>query len=259
MMVRPRWVAALLLCLAIAAGFALLGQWQLDRAIASGTVVERTTETAVPLADLVQPDGPPQSVANGHKVTLTGSYVSGDEQIIAKRLNAGESGFWVVSHFVDSAGASIAVARGWAPTLKAAQAAEKELQVHAAVQIELAGRFVEAEAPVVPADGHDPHEMTTVAPAALINLWPGFNEQPVYFGFIVDELAAPGLAVIDAPAPVDEVELNWLNVFYALEWAVFAGFAVFLWFRLVKDAVEREEELAELAAVAAANEAITQK
>ena len=42
--------------------------------------------------------------------------------------------------------------------------------------------------------------------------------------------------------------MNWLNVFYALEWVVFAGFAVFLWFRLVKDAVEREKDLAAEAA-----------
>ena len=33
MMLRPRWVLALLLALGIAAGFALLGQWQLERAV----------------------------------------------------------------------------------------------------------------------------------------------------------------------------------------------------------------------------------
>ena len=53
MMLRPRWVAMLVLALAVAAGFALLGQWQLDRAIASGVVVERPTETAGDLASLL--------------------------------------------------------------------------------------------------------------------------------------------------------------------------------------------------------------
>ena len=38
-----------------------------------------------------------------------------------------------------------------------------------------------------------------------------------------------------------EVELNLLNVFYALEWALFAGFAIYLWYRLVRDVVEREQ------------------
>jgi surfeit locus 1 family protein len=31
-------------------------------------------------------------------------------------------------------------------------------------------------------------------------------------------------------------------VFYAIEWVVFAGFAVYLWYRLVKDQYEREME-----------------
>ena len=36
--------------------------------------------------------------------------------------------------------------------------------------------------------------------------------------------------------------MNWLNIFYAAEWAVFAGFAFYLWYRLAKDAWEKEVE-----------------
>ena len=78
----------------------------------------------------------------------------------------------------------------------------------------------------------------------LVNLWaePG----PVYGGFIV--LAEPyaGLDPIRAEAPVREATLNLLNVFYAIEWALFAGFAIYLWYRLVRDAVEREREAPEV-------------
>ena len=35
---------------------------------------------------------------------------------------------------------------------------------------------------------------------------------------------------IDSPPPSSEVELNWVNLFYAAEWVVFAGFAIFLWY-----------------------------
>ena len=45
---------------------------------------------------------------------------------------------------------------------------------------------------------------------------------------------------IDAPPPNNEVSLNLLNIFYAIEWVIFAGFAIFLWYRLVKDAWEEE-------------------
>ena len=47
---------------------------------------------------------------------------------------------------------------------------------------------------------------------------------------------------IVAEAPEREVTLNLLNVFYAIEWALFAGFAIYLWYRLVRDVVEREGE-----------------
>jgi hypothetical protein len=44
---------------------------------------------------------------------------------------------------------------------------------------------------------------------------------------------------------VAERSLNILNLFYALEWAIFGLFALYLWFRLVKDAWERELEEAQ--------------
>ena len=49
---------------------------------------------------------------------------------------------------------------------------------------------------------------------------------------------------ISSPPPEESVELIWLNVFYAVEWVVFAGFAIVLWYRLVRDAVERERDAA---------------
>jgi hypothetical protein len=34
--------------------------------------------------------------------------------------------------------------------------------------------------------------------------------------------------------------INWLTLFYAAEWVLFAGFAIFLWGRTVKDALDKE-------------------
>ncbi len=244
-MVRPRWVLALLLALAIAAIFALLGQWQLDRAIASGEVVQRSTEKVVRLEEVVQPDGPTKQAVTGQMVKVSGSYVPGDDHLISDRFNGEVSGFWVVSHFVTAAdAASIPVARGWTTDEATAREVIQTLSTDAqsATLLTLTGRFLPAEAPVVPADGRDPHTLTTVSPAALINLWADFTAQSVYAGYIVDALAPAGLVPIDSPVPESDVSLNWLNIFYAVEWLVFAGFAVFLWYRLVRDAWEREQE-----------------
>lgn len=241
---RPRWVLALLLALAIAAAFAILGQWQLARAIESGEVVDRSTERVLVLEDTVRPDGPVAQAVTGQMVRVSGSFVPGDDQLISDRFNGGELGVWVVGQFVTSAdSASIAVARGWAADAAGARAVIRSLATDApgAEQV-ITGRFLPAEAPKVPDEGRDPHTMTTVAPAALINLWEGFSDQSVYAGYIVAADPAAGLTAIDSPVPETESALNWLNVFYALEWVVFSGFAVFLWYRLVRDTWEREQE-----------------
>jgi hypothetical protein len=39
-----------------------------------------------------------------------------------------------------------------------------------------------------------------------------------------------------------EIEINWLTAFYAVEWAFFALAAFYLWWRLVMDQKARESE-----------------
>ena len=55
-------------------------------------------------------------------------------------------------------------------------------------------------------------------------------------------------STISSPAPSEGSRVNWLNIFYAIEWAVFAGFAFYLWYRLARDAWEKEVEELEDAA-----------
>ena len=257
MMVRPRWVAALLLALGVAAAFALLGHWQLERAIESGVVVERATEEVKPLAEVAQPDGGVTQIATGQLVSAEGTWVAGDETLITTRFNGGVEGFWVVSHFRTDAAASIAVARGWAPDKAGAQAVIDALQNETDnTPVTVTGRFLTGEAPELPDPEGDSMELTTVAPSALINLWADFTDESVYSAYIVAADAPDGLDLIDSPVPEVDQSLNWLNIFYAIEWAVFGGFAVYLWYRLVRDAVEREQEDAEEAAELAAAEAL---
>lgn len=250
---RPRWVLALLLALAIAAAFAVLGHWQLARAIESGVVVERSTEVVLPLTDIAQPDVPSTQIATGQMVSFAATVVPGDEQMISQRFNGGILGFWVVSHYITDEGAHIAVARGWSADEAGARAVMDDLAQDAAAPVTITGRFLPGEAPELPDEDGPSTVQTTVAPSALINLWANFTDQSVFTGYIVDGVAPAGLDVIDSPIPEIGASLNWLNIFYAIEWVVFAGFAVFLWYRLVRDAVEREAEDAEQAEKAAAD------
>ncbi|WP_400996105.1 SURF1 family protein [Agromyces sp. GXQ0307] len=252
MMLRPRWVLALIAALGIAAGFALLAQWQVDRAVEQATVVERPTEEVRPFGEVVQPDGPTEQAATGQRVAVTGEIVPGDTVLVQGRLNDGVAGWWVVAHLevTDAAPGGLPVALGWAADEETAREvlAEVDRTAASAGEVEVVGRFLPSEAPVAPEEGDDPQAMTTVAVAHLINIWADYDDRPVYFGYVTAADPVAGLDAIDSPPPLQESELNWLNVFYAVEWVVFAGFAVFLWYRLVKDAVQREREEAELAA-----------
>jgi len=233
---RPRWIGMLLVCLAVAAGFALLGQWQLSRGIATGTVVERETETVQPLEQVADPDSTITTSAAGQRVSTDATLVPGDGVVLEGRFNAGVEGYWATGHAVTEGGVSLAVALGWAADREAAASALKNLAEGGQT---LTGRYVATEPPAE--DDFEAGEQKSMSVAALINQWadaPG----SVYGGYLVLDDAPATLDAIDSPVPAAEVSLNWLNVFYAIEWAVFAVFAVFLWFRLVRDEWEREQE-----------------
>lgn len=268
-MLRPQWILALLLALLVAAVFAWLGRWQMDNAIRTDVHDSAELETPRPLDELAEPGTAVTEAAAGAVVTVEGSVRADDLQIVAPRDNAGERGAWVVGHLVSPAGAGgegshLAVAIGWAPDVETAErvrdrlAADPELSA----ERELEGRFMPTEGPVAPDAGEDPSLIKSMVPAQLVNVWTGVDG-PAHTGYLVlhaDGAAGAlldgwGLDPIDSVAPEPPETVNWLNVFYAIEWVVFAGFAVFLWFRLTRDAWEKEHELKLLEAEAAAAEA----
>ena len=249
-MLRPRWIGALVFALALAGAFAWLGQWQLERAIESGKAVEAPTESVLPLAQVVKPGGAVTDESVGQLVEFTATFVPGDEQLLEGRINNGKTGWWVVSHAtvegVDGEPAALAVARGWAPTEAMAKAAAARLAEQPETQQRVVGRILPDEQPQLPADRKNPTVMSTVGVAALYNLWTGVDGQGVFSAYVVDRTPPDALEKIYSPPPIQQTQLNWLNIFYAAEWIIFAGFAIFLWYRLVKDAKQREDELREL-------------
>ncbi|MCW4386018.1 hypothetical protein OH146_09565 [Salinibacterium sp. SYSU T00001] len=246
---RPRWIAALVLALGIAAAFAALGQWQLERSVASGEIVTRVTETRVPLDELAEPQIPVAAAHDGQLVSVAGTWVPGDAVILSGRLHEGEPGFWLVGHLTTVDGAGLAVALGWSAERDAVADAAAELEAaasadHGPVQID--GRYLMGEAPQE--TDFEAGELNSLAPATLVNLWSTLDDRGTYGGYVVAEEPIAGLTAIDAPPPPAPQEINWLNLFYAAEWVIFAGFAIFLWWRLVKDAWEAEEHEARVSA-----------
>jgi len=233
--VRPRWIAALLLALAVAGVFAALGQWQLERSLEAAVVDTRDTETPVPLGSVAEPQQMMTSEASGRLVSVSGVWASGDDVVVTGRLSgddgsgaAGSPGDWVVRHLMTDSGASLAVAVGYGavgagiPTLPSGE-------------VQLIGRYVPSESPQV--SNFEEGERTAIAVADLMNLWAEVGT--VYSGYLVVDAAPPGLNTIAAPPPELAGEINLLNLFYAIEWVIFGGFAVYLWWRLVKDEQEK--------------------
>ena len=248
---RPRWIGALLLVLLIAAIFAGLAQWQVGRAVATATVVTYPTETVTPLSKVATPQKEVTERAAGQMVSVVGRRVAGDTYVISDRVNFGVTGYWVLGHVVaKSNDASVAVALGWTRS-KAKAHAEANILKAGAPTATIVGRYQPTEPPDQDNFEHDVDSVVSIP--WLINEWKVVTPT-TYGGYIVDRTAPAGLSPIQSVKPVNDVSLNWLNVFYAIEWVVFAGFALYLWYRLVKDTYEREEEAREAAEGTAATE-----
>ena len=238
---KIRWIAFLLFVMALAAVFAWLGQWQLGRAVLAAQPVDTVSEQIVPLEELQAPGEVVSEIAGGHMTEVTGYLEPDAYTLLQGRLNHGESGWWVVGRLI-TPGASLPVALGWSATEADAVAVKDALSAEAVAEPSVfTGRFMPTEAPMVPSAELSPFAENTLSVASLVNLWPDFSG-PVYEGYLVAENAPAGLEVIESVPPMNEGTINWLNIFYAVEWIVFAGFAFYIWWRLVKDAYERELE-----------------
>lgn len=240
-MLRGRWLSMLALCLAVAGLFAWLGQWQLSRSIDTDPPPPGLTERVQPLAEVVEPGEYLPEPLVGQRVETSGSWVADDFIVVSSRFNDGAEGFWVTGQLRVAERTSIAVALGWAPTREKADAAVRALADDAGVEVTVVGRIISDEGPVLPPQT-SPDELSRMSPAALLSRWHDVQGLDVYRPYLASVDAPDGLVDISSPAPLERSPINWLNIFYAAEWAIFAGFAFYLWYRLARDAWEREVE-----------------
>lgn len=236
---QPRWIAGLLLALAVSTVFVLLSEWQFSAAENEGAPPVADTEQVRPLTEVFTPGVPLYASQADQIVTFTGSFQPEDQVLIDNRLLDGEEGYWVVTAFdVDGAPdeAAIPVVRGWTEDASAAGTAPVG-------EVTITGRLLPPEAPIagpVP-DG----TIAALSSAELGNIW----DEQLYSAFVtahetlVDGVPAEsGLETVTVAPQPQETTINWLNIFYAVEWVVFAGFAVFLWWRLLADSYQRSLE-----------------
>jgi hypothetical protein len=247
---RPKWIGGLLFALAVAAVFALLGQWQLERTF---TVIEPESdnEQVLVLNQIAFPGEPITAEAANVLVSANIFLDQSNVFIVANRLQqSGEEiieGYWLISKSGalladnDTTG-SLTVAIGFSESLELAEKARVELQeaILAQAFLESTGRYLQTEGPVAIVDSDKPYVLESLSLAQLVNLYSGEPVQS-FAGFLaLDAEPGFGLERIDLPPQQAGTQVNWLTLFYALEWVLFGAFAVFLWWRLVEDQRIRE-------------------
>lgn len=258
----PRMIVLFIVLVLAAAVCIRLGYWQLERATSRGAdrVIaqheERLGEPAQALHDVLRLQTTMTSEEYARPVYATGTFV--DQLRVIDRSVGGEAADLILAQFVLSdgpdAGGSVPVVRGWVPAgedLPPIPDGEQTIFGHLADPEDSIGGLTETTA-------------LSVSAAELVNAWGG----PILSGYVVefgvDEDAADRVAAGDPidvepqeasdgvrhappPGPIEEGGFNLQNAAYAVEWVIFAGFALFIWFRVLRGAVlrRREDEMLE--------------
>lgn len=250
---KPKWIAALVCALAVSVILVLLSQWQFSRSTQEDVAPPEVTEKVQPLLKTIAPGEAMRGSAEGQIVSASGTFDATKQVLVPDRLQEGKIGYWVVTAFevagaptVEGVAATkevvIPVARGWVPSPANIPAAPQG-------KIDIEGRLLNSEGPEL-GEELPPGQVRQVASSELTNLW----KVTTYAAFVVSYTetvdgqevgaAAPNspLTSITVTATDQNGKINWLNIFYGIEWAVFAGFAVFVWWRLVADDYRRDQD-----------------
>jgi len=244
-LLTPRWFGINVFVLLAIPFCIFMGSWQLsrfeDRMTASRDAEQQVTtdarEAARPLAELL----PVDKVTSGKQVTATGRYA--EQLLVPDRQLDDREGYYVLTLLRVDGGKALPVVRGWLPgtpdRAKAPAVPKGEVTVTGALQA--------SETPGdngVSAQGGLPAGQTAaISAASLINLVP----YGVYDAWVTLNTGDSGMKAVPATAPADTgLDLKaFQNLGYTGEWFVFAGFVVFMWFRLLRREVEfvRDAEL----------------
>ena len=256
-MLKPKWLAFLALVLVVVVAFLLLGRWQLTAAFESaGTAADAEAYVEpVPLGELIAPDTWVTDEAAARPIVVEGFLVAGDFGVVEGRLQDGVSGFWVVGHFavtddgttsfggVDASELpGMPVALGWvADEVQAVQAiaslaaAESDLG-SAQTPLVVLAKLEVGQDPVPARDG-DPQRILSMSPGQLINTW-ATEASDYYPAWLLATAGLPVPAPLEAidVVPIDDsLQIDLLNIFYAIEWLVFCAMAIYIWWRMVRD------------------------
>lgn len=244
---RPKYLFGLAVAILTAVVFSLLGQWQLSRTFETvGT--SSNFNFAVPIQDLLlNPELPAEEPVFDRLATAEVQLEPSNLYVVGNRLqllenDTTEAGYWLVGNsqaLIADETYSLTLALGFSADLAQIRATKAELEskLQAQAFLPIEGLVEPTEAPK---DNPQEDVLGSVSLAQLINL---YSEEPVKtlpaYLIVTNGLEIPGLEPIQLRIQTEQLSVNWLTAFYALEWAFFALAAFYVWWRVVMDEVLR--------------------
>ncbi|MBT2368042.1 SURF1 family protein [Streptomyces sp. ISL-10] len=241
-LLTPRWWGINVFVLLAIPFCIVMGSWQLGRfedRVDSHREAERGAgrqeqRAAAPLEELL----PVDKETSGRPARASGRY--GEQFLVPDRELDGRRGSYVLTLLRTDTGRTLPVVRGWLAEGERAPAAPSgEVTVTGALQ---ASETVGTDG-VHTAGGLPRGQLGMISAASLVNLVP----DDVYDAWVTLTKADSGLTAVPASAPENSgLDLKaFQNLGYTGEWFVFAGFVLFMWFRLVRREAEaaRDREL----------------
>ncbi|GAB97335.1 hypothetical protein KILIM_065_00110 [Kineosphaera limosa NBRC 100340] len=233
--IKPKWLALLGFVVLVLVIFAQLGLWQLN--VARDTAHEEalahsSSQPPIALTDALAPHQPMTSELAGRTVTVHGRYDPQLQVIVTDRRLDGQPGYWVVTPVtVEPGGAHLAVVRGFTTDPASVPAPQ-------AGDVQLSGLLAPGESAPNEPKPLQPGQMQTVDLAELVNVWPGALYNAMLFP--TDQVPAAPAGITHIPPPdLGSDGFAWRNLAYALQWWIFALFALYMWWRMVREEHER--------------------
>ncbi|MFF3908419.1 SURF1 family protein [Streptomyces sp. NPDC001848] len=237
-LLTPRWWGINVFVLLAIPFCIFMGSWQLsrfearvqDHRLASEQASAARKEPARPLRELL----PVTQRTSGKQATATGRY--GQQLLVPGRELDGRRGFYVLTMLRTDGGKALPVVRGWLP----GDADPAKAPAPPAGEVTVTGALQASESPgangVGAAGGLPAGQTGAISTATLVNLVP----YDLYDAWITLTKADSGMKAVPATAPAGSgLDLKaFQNLGYTGEWFVFAGFTLFMWFRLLRREVE---------------------
>ena len=219
-----RWLLALVVLIAFVAVSVVLGRWQWDRTQDILAAERAAASAPIDLRELIDDDGTWSNADIGRTVILDGSF-TGDELLLPNREYQTQAGTWTITRFQLDDGRSVAVVRGWLPNDVTSPPIRQEPTT-------IEGVLHPNEAFY---EGANQEQIITVVAPALAAVW----NAELIDGYVMLQRQDPILLAADAPAPVivpptvqvGDVPFPLQNFFYAIQWWIFAAFAIFVYGR----------------------------